>query len=552
MSRKWFAGPLAAAATPCLALSACTLGVDSRSDAMTSEASVSASPVDAPGLPPVPAGLEAFYQQQVDWKKCADDASFQCATVKVPLDYADPSGRTIDLALKKLPSTSGEPIGTLLTNPGGPGASGLEYVSQEGVFSDALRAGYDVLGFDPRGVGDSTPLTCLSPKEIDETAKAALEAATSGAAPDRRDVAAAEMGEETAESTERSAAELATRCEQYSPVPELIDHMDTASVVRDMDVLRALSGDARLHYLGTSYGTYLGARYAELFPENVGRMVLDSAQNPSQEQADNIVQQAEAIEKSLHTYVKHCQAGRDCPLTGDAESGVAQIGELIQRATAKPLTSQVGDDVDGATLAKTLTDLMYDNSSWDILTAALAPAIKDGDGTGLALLADPSLADAEADPQEQAANEAKAAANESAIAAIDCLDYPVRGDEAGWDERAEQIKRVAPILGGGLSYPDAFCKGWGHHTDHQPKEIRAAGAAPILVVGITGDPATPYQWARALAAQLDSARLLTVEGNGHGAYMRKGECVDNTIDAYLLRGELPEQDLTCREEVKQY
>lgn len=552
MSREWYAGPLAVAATACLALSACTLGVDGRSEAMTSGASVSASPVDAPSMPPVPAGLEDFYRQQVDWSTCADDASFQCATVKVPLDYADPSGRTIDLALKKLPSTSGEPIGTLLTNPGGPGVSGLEYVSQEGVFSDALRAGYDVLGFDPRGVGDSTPLTCLSPQEIDETAKASLEAATSGAPPDGRDVAAAEMGEETAESTERSAAELATRCEQYSPEPELIDHMDTASVARDMDVLRALSGDARLHYLGTSYGTYLGARYAELFPENVGRMVLDSAQDPSQEQADNIVQQAEAIEKSLHTYVKHCQAGRDCPLTGDADSGVAQIGELIQKAAAAPLPTTQGAPVDGETLTKALIDLMYDNSAWDLLTAALTRAIKDDDGTGFAILANPSLVDEEADPQELAQKDARNAANENAISAVDCLDYPVRGDKAGWDEQAERIKQVAPVLGGGLSYPDAFCKGWGHHTDHQPGEVRAAGAAPILVVGITGDPATPYQWAQALAAQLDSARLLTVEGSGHGAYMRKGECVDNTIDAYLLRGELPAQDLTCKEEIEQY
>ncbi|NDR53823.1 alpha/beta hydrolase [Actinomyces sp. 432] len=542
--------PLAAVAAACLLASACAVG---GADSAPSGGRTAPVPVDASDSPPVPAGLEAFYGQKPDWHSCDDDAAFQCATVKVPLDYDAPAGKTISLAVKKLPSTSGNPIGTLLTNPGGPGGSGLEYVSQEGVFSDALRAGYDILGFDPRGVGESTPLTCLSPQEIEEAARGALEAGEpTPAAQPQEDTAQEEMAAESAQDSEQAAAELAARCEQYSPVPEIIDHMDTASVARDLDVLRALSGDNRLHYLGTSYGTYLGARYAELFPENVGRMVLDSAQDPAQENADNVVQQAEAIEKSLHAYVEHCQAGTDCPLTGGVASGVEQIGQLIQRATATPLPSTVGEDVDGETLTSTLVDLMYDNSAWDLLTAALTPAINNGDGTALAVIANPDLVDAEADPAELAQKQAREAANQYAISAVDCLDYPVRGDEPQWDAQAEEIKRVAPILGEGLGYADAFCQGWGHHTDHQPGQIRATGAAPILVVGITGDPATPYQWSQALVKQLDSARLLTVQGNGHGAYMRKGECVDNAIDAYLLRGELPHKDLTCAEQVQQY
>ncbi|WP_158247690.1 alpha/beta hydrolase [Actinomyces qiguomingii] len=544
MSRRGLAGPFAAVAAACLALSACMPGNGSGGDA-----AASASPVHAPSAAPIPAGLETFYNQTVDWKDCEDDASFKCATVKVPLNYEEPSGQTIDLALKKLPSTSGNPIGSLLTNPGGPGGSGLEYVSQEGVFSDALRSAYDIIGFDPRGVGESTPLTCMSPQEIEQTAQAALEP---GDAADAAEPQQEEMEEDSAQSSEQAAAELSARCEQYSPVPGIIDHMDTASVARDMDVLRALSADARLNYLGTSYGTYLGARYAEMFPANVGRMVLDSAQDPAQENADNVVDQAEAIEKSLHAYVEHCQSGDNCPLTGDVASGVEQIGQLIQKATATPLPSSVGEAVDGATLTKVLVDLMYDNSAWDILTAALTQAINNNDGSALAVIANPSLVDDETDPQELAQKDARDAANQHAITAVDCLDYPVRGNQAQWDAQAEEIKRVAPTLGAGLGYSDAFCKGWGHHTDHQPGEIRATGAAPILVVGITGDPATPYQWAQALAEQLDSARLLTVEGNGHGAYMRKGECVDNAIDAYLLRGELPEEGKTCVEEVKQY
>ncbi|SHI47371.1 Pimeloyl-ACP methyl ester carboxylesterase [Actinomyces denticolens] len=545
-------------ATACLLLSSCTAGTSPSSSSAGTTPSVpsSAVPVDAPSAPPVPAGLESYYSQKVDWSPCEDNASFECATVTVPLDYDDPSGQTIDLAVKKLPSTSGGPIGTLLTNPGGPGGSGVDYVSQEGVFSDALRSAYDIIGFDPRGVGQSTPLTCLSPQEISDTVAAELEASGAGAAQDPADAAQTEepgetAGEETAESTEQTAAELASKCEQNSPVPGIIDHMDTASVARDMDVLRALSGDNRLHYLGVSYGTYLGARYAEMFPSHVGRMVLDSAQDPSRENAENVVEQAEAIEKSLHTYVEHCQSGEDCPLTGDTEAGVAQIKELIDKASASPLPVTIGQSVDGATLTRALIDLMYDNSAWDLLTGALRQAIRDNDGTGLAVLADPDLLDQTTDPQERAEQEAAQAANENAISAVDCLDYPVRGDSAQWEAQAERIKEVAPTLGTGLTFPDAFCQGWGHHGDHEPGQIRATGAAPILVIGITDDPATPYQWAQALASQLDSARLVTVEGHGHGAYGRKGECVDNAVDRYLLRGELPDSDLTCTEEVEQ-
>ncbi|VEG27621.1 Tripeptidyl aminopeptidase precursor [Actinomyces howellii] len=490
-------------ATACLLLSSCTAGT-------TTSAPSSAVPVDAPSAPPVPAGLESYYSQKVDWAPCEDDASFECATVTVPLDYDDPSGQTIDLALKKLPSTSGNPIGTLLTNPGGPGGSGVDYVSQEGVFSDALRSAYDIIGFDPRGVGKSTPLTCLSPQEISDTVAAELEASGAGAAQDPADAAQTEepsevAGEETADSTEQTAAELASKCEQNSPVPGIIDHMDTASVARDMDVLRGLSGDNRLYYLGVSYGTYLGARYAEMFPSHVGRMVLDSAQDPSRENAENVVEQAEAIERSLHAYVEHCQSGKDCPLTGDTEAGVAQIKELIDKASTSPLPVTIGQPVDGATLTRALIDLMYDNSVWDLLTGALRQAIRDNDGTGLAVLADPDLLDDTTDPQELAEQEAAETANENAISAVDCLDYPVRGDSAQWEAQAERIKEVAPTLGTGLAFPDAFCQGWGHHGDHEPGQIRATGAAPILVIGITGDP-LPVGAGSRLSARLGPPR----------------------------------------------
>lgn len=521
-----------------LVLGACTAG------GVTGQAA-QATPVAAASAAPVPAGLESFYNQEVSWAPCEDDDTFHCATVKVPLDYDNPAGQSIDLALKKLPSTSGHPIGSLLVNPGGPGGSGIELVSQgPAAFSEKLRAGFDIIGFDPRGVGASTPLTCLSKQEMDEIIQESTGQDSQGtqAGATQEDEGVSE--EITAESAIEEGRTTASSCEMNSSVPEIIDHMDTDSVARDLDVLRALADDERLYYLGTSYGTFLGTRYAELFPANVGRMVLDSAVDPSLGMSELGLGQATAMEASLRTYVETCQAGSSCPLDGDVDAGMARLRELIDSANDSPLpTDEPGVAVDGATIQATLIDLMYDDYAWGDLTAALTEAIDEGKATQLAALAEPPST--ETDPQAAAEAQAQAAANEPAINAVDCLDYPVEGDRAQWDEQAEEIKRSAPTVGDGLGYNQAFCQGWGRQSERQPAAARAAGAAPILVVGVTGDPATPYQWAQALASQLESGHLLTVEGNGHGAYMRTGECVDTAVDAYLLRGELPKEGLTC-------
>lgn len=522
--------PAAAAAALCLCLAACA-------DAVTIEPSgIVASPAA------VPHGLEAFYTQSVSWQACEDDDDFQCATVAVPLDYDDPAGATIDLALRKLPASSGEPIGSLLVNPGGPGGSGIAQVSEGAAsFSANLRAGFDLIGFDPRGVGASTPLVCLTTQEIAQTAEAAQSPSASDPAEESDD------GEVSASALAEEGRQIAADCEHNSEVPGIIDHMDTSSVARDMDVLRALAGDSRLYYLGTSYGTYLGARYAELFPANVGRMVLDSAQDPSLSNEQQTVDQAEARERTLRAYIEQCQQGRDCPLTGGVDQGVRQLHELVERADTAPLpTDYPGVSLDGQTILGIIGDLMYDSSSWPYLTEALTAAIKDDDATELALLGEPG-ANGLAETTEEAWDYAVSTANAAANYAVDCLDYPVQGDESQWDANAATIEEVAPTLGRGLRYPEAFCNGWGHHGDHEPAEVTAPGVPPILVIGITVDPATPYQWSQALAAQLESGRLLTVEGSGHGAYMHLGgACVDTAVDSYLLRGELPAEGTTCR------
>lgn len=542
-----------AAAALCLCLAACATN---GAPAAIEPSGIAASPAA------VPQGLEAFYTQSVSWQACQDDADFQCATITVPLDYDDPAGTTIDLALKKLPASSGEPIGSLLVNPGGPGGSGIDLVSEGAAsFSANLRAGFDIIGFDPRGVGASTPLVCLTPQEIAQTAEAAqspsatdpTDAATAPAA-DPATAPVTDPATEGSDDVELSAdvlaeegRQIAADCEHNSAQPGIIDHMDTSSVARDMDVLRALAGDARLYYFGTSYGTYLGARYAELFPTNVGRMVLDSAQDPSLNNEQQTMDQAAARELTLRAYIEQCQLSRDCPLTGDVDQGLQQLHELAARANTTPLpTEYPGVSLDGETILTTVGDLMYDSTTWPSLTEALTAAIEDDDATALALLGEPGANGLAQTPQE-AQDYAMATANEAANYAVDCLDYPIQGDQAQWDANAATIEQAAPTLGRGMGYPEAFCQGWGHHGDHEPAEVAAPGAPPILVIGITVDPATPYQWAQALASQLDSGRLLTVEGTGHGAYMRLGgACVEEAVDSYLLRGELPAEGTTCQ------
>lgn len=523
--RAWLL-PLSAALGACVVLSGCA------------QSSIEPVAISASAAP-VPRGLEDFYLQKVSWQTCEDDKDYQCATVQAPLDYDKPEDKRIELALKKLPASSGKPIGSLLVNPGGPGGSGVEYVSEKETFSKDLRKSYDIIGFDPRGIGKSTPLTCLSPKEITDVAEAVRQGA------DPQDVEGSEAPEEeSAQTATESGSDLAQTCEQNS-AEGLLDNMDTASVARDMDMLRALAGDAKLNYFGASYGTYLGARYAELFPGNVGRMVLDSAQDPSLQQAQLRIEQAAALERALGAYIESCQAGFGCPLPGDFAEGKAKLKEFIDRADREPIpVGETGQSLSGQEIVSGVGQLLYDDRTWPTLNEALSKAMTDNDATALAELTD------QRDPDEDPETTAKGIANQTADRAVDCQDYPVRGDQATWDAEAARIKEIAPIMGEGLAYQDAFCQGWGHHSGHEPGKIKASGAAPILVLGVTGDPSTPYEWAQALAAQLESGRLVTVTGNGHGAYQRLGDCVNDAVDTYLLRGEAPDKDITCEGELQ--
>ena len=532
---------------------------------------------------PIPSGLESFYRQAVNWYPCAatdgvekasettaqasasttaaatasaqtaapssdgaagtagsleeetDTATFSCAVITVPLDYANPKGETISIAVKKRAATGGHAQGALFINPGGPGDSGVSFAERAGnAFSPDLLNAYDIIGFDPRGVGSSTAITCSSDDDSSSsTAEPSTSAGATASPSAGTEASGGESYEEWAESTRQSFQELTEQCASHTEPAALLDHVDTVSAARDLDILRALAGQEKLNYLGFSYGTYLASVYAETFPGNTGRMVLDGAIDPSLSLAEQGLGQAKGFEQALRTYVDYCQNSTGCPLSGGTDAGVQQIRDLITSANSTPLaTGDPNRTVTGSDIVAALSEYLYTTEqNWEPLNKALDQAINHRDGSAFVA----------SEEQETSSKDDGG----GAFQAVTCLDYPVEGDKTTWAAQYEQAKREAPVFADSAVGMDLVCSVWGHNGTRKPAQIHARGAAPILVVGTTGDPATPYAWSKSLAEQLDSGQLLTWEGNGHTAYGGDASCVNDAVDAYLISGTMPKKGLTC-------
>ena len=483
----------------------------------------------------VPKGLESFYGQKVAWYDCvatagveksAEKTGFQCAKVTVPLDYSKPDGQTIEIAMKKHQATGSVRQGTLFMNPGGPGGSGVDNVGAMATTTFAgVQSAYDIIGFDPRGIGSSTAITCSTDAEA--KAMEGVSPVDGAGAPVAFEKRAAVMSERF--------KQLEADCASRTKPTELLDHVDTVSVARDLDILRALSGDQKLNYTGFSYGTYLGATYAELFPANTGRLVLDGALDPSLSYSERRQGQARGFERALRNYVSWCQSGQNCPLTGDTDAGLQQIGDVFTSANQSPVpSSDPNRPVTGEEMKRIVGFILYfPESSWSAVSEALGQVINEHDASAFRAMADQIAAQ----PQ----------VNAGANIGINCLDYRVEGNMATWTAQSKELERIAPRFATVTEAGDLGCQAWGHTGTQPSKALHAKGAAPILVIGTTGDPATPYEWAEALADQLDSGQLLTWEGNGHAAYTNSGHgpCVTQAVDTYLLTGTMPKKGLTC-------
>ncbi len=477
---------------------------------------------------PGPATLAQYYAQKLSWTSCSD--GLQCATLRAPLDWAHLSSGSISLALVRQRAT-GTRLGSLLMNPGGPGESGVEFIKDDidDAVDKTLQKNFDIVGFDPRGVGESTPVTCYDAAAMD----AYLYAIVPGPIGSSGWIAA----------QKKLAAGFAAACTRNTgPV---LAHVDTVSAARDLDLERAVLGDAKLNYLGYSYGTYLGTIYAGLFPGRVGRFVLDGADDPwlGGSTGPYDTSQAVAFEGDLKAYLKACLAGKTvaigskaCAFHGTVASALASVTALLARVDRTPIRNRDGRMLGSSTLATAIFSDLYSPYEWPDLN----------DLFGRVMRGDASTAFAASDSYNGRNSDGTYADN-SYVAdfAIQCLDNG--SDDTLSDMRAEaaQLKKDAPVLGIYDAYTEIGCGAWPYGPLPFPKAVHAAGANPIIVVGTTGDPATPYADAKALARQLDSGVLVTYHGEGHTAYDRGITCIDRVVDAYFVAGTVPWTDPSC-------
>lgn len=464
-----------------------------------------------------------FESQRPEWRSCS--GGMECAEVFAPLDWSDPEGERITLALVKQPALGGNPIGTLFVNPGGPGASGASFIAEsiDYAVGEPLQQAYDVIGWDPRGVGDSSAVACLDARGMDEYLFGLGE--TEGLE---------EGSDEWIAAASEESAGFGEAC--LDATGPLLGHVDTDSTVRDLDMLRAIVGDDKLNYLGYSYGTYIGARYADAFPERVGRLVLDGAIDPSADEAEVVRQQTVGFEAALRAYVTDCLNDSGCPVTGSVDQAMAQWGALLDQVDERPIEASDGRVLTSGTLLTSIITPLYSQDNWTYLDQ-LFETVSDGDADLAFMLADFYYGRSNGVYEDNSTE---------AFMAINCLDYPaaVPLDADRMRADADELAELAPTIGRFQGFGDVFCASWPVRGALTRDPVTAAGADPILVVGTTGDPATPYRWAVALAEQLRSGVLVTFEGEGHTAY-GQSDCVTAVVDDYFLRGTVPTADPLC-------
>jgi pimeloyl-ACP methyl ester carboxylesterase len=462
-----------------------------------------------------------FYHQVLRWSPCAD--GMQCATARAPMDWSDPSADTINLALVRQPALSGHSQGSLLVNPGGPGGSGFDFVRDSVDFAtdDQLQQHFDIVGFDPRGVGRSTAVRCYTnPAELDSYIY---------------DIPPGTVG------SDKWIAALATSSKKFGQrclklTGPLLGLVDTESAARDLDLLRAILGDKKLNYLGYSYGTLLGAVYAGLFPSKTGRLVLDGAVDPAASDFEGTATQAKGFESALHAFLVECPRHNDCPFHGSVDENLADIRALLDNLDASPLRGDDGRKLGSSTMFIAIIFPLYDRDSWSYLRMLFTDVFKGETEFAFELADGYNGRDADG---TYSSNQTEA------FISINCLDEHGHPSVAAMRREAAQLKKLAPVFGPQMSYGGTGCANWSVPAKRVPAPIAAPGSSDILVIGTTNDPATPYEWAVRVAQTLERGHLITYTGEGHTAYNKSNSCVNNAVDAYLIRGTVPSADPQC-------
>jgi pimeloyl-ACP methyl ester carboxylesterase len=498
---------VAAAAT--ILLGACTSG----------QPDVVVSPLPSPSeTREQPNALRPFYAQRAQWSECD---GFECARVEAPLDYDRPKGQRITLSLLRRPADNqDEKIGALFVNPGGPGVSGISYArAAEILFTRPVLEHYDIVGWDPRGVGASTAISCMSDEETDVYYE------TDGTPDDATEV----------RDLVRLLDGFTTGCVEDSP--ELIPELGTFNSARDLDILRAAVDEQRLNYFGASYGTELGAVYAELFPQRVGRVVLDAALDPQVSSERLARGQLRGFQRATTAFLADCVARRGCAVGPTVDAAEQQLIDLLANTDEDPLSSESGRPVTESLATTGMISAMYSEASgWPSLRLGLAQAMK-GDGTVLLALADTYA--------ERNADGTYASNVNSAFPAISCTDRPESASVAEARARVGRYEQISPIFGRGFAWASVGCRDWPAPGGEFPTTVTAKGADPILVIGTTRDPATPFAWSVTLARSLQKGVLIARDGDGHTGYNAGNPCVDAAVDRYLVSGDVPADPTRC-------
>ncbi len=485
--------------------SACAHRADSDPRARAASSTTSTTtkaPSSNPGTDP---GALEYVPDPIAWSRCTYG---QCATVRVPLDYRNPTGRTIDLGVARVPA-KGTRIGALFVNPGGPGATGQDFAATLAtLLPSKITQSFDIIGVDPRGVGKSNPIRCgIDPTKL--------------------------YGVDYTIDSPEDRTELLDVTKQYIDDctiqdGDVLPFLGTRDVVRDMDAVRAAMGDAQLSYLGFSYGTVIGQEYAALFPSRVRAMVLDGVVNIGPSGLELAAEQAAGFETALARFVAYCDGGSQCQASGNEMGVVEQVLALAERAGGIPAPSAgrpagPGEAVLGIALA------LYSRSLWSRLDSALVAATQ-GDASQLVALADQYLQ----------------GGGFEVYFAVNCLDFswPSRDPDAVL-AAAKQAGVASPHFGEALVNDYVRCADW-PVAPAPLKPTSAPGTPPILVVSTTGDPATPYEAGVEVAKRLTNGVLVTNEGDGHTVVADGKRCIDDIVTTYLIASTAPADGTTCR------
>ncbi|MGW5496524.1 alpha/beta hydrolase [Streptomyces olivaceoviridis] len=476
--------------------------------------------------------------QKLDWQSCPapseaegggsppsplpNGGEWQCATMQAPLDWSRPKGDTIGIALIRAQASgpASRRIGSLVFNFGGPGGSGVTTLPAFGADYVALRTRYDLVSFDPRGVGRSAPVECESDAQLDEYFQ-------QDATPDDR----AEQVQLLDRTRQFNAA-----CEKNSR--KILPHVRTTDAARDMDLMRQVLGDDKLHYFGISYGTELGGVYAHLFPKHVGRAVLDAVVDPTQTPEEGALGQARGFQLALDNFARDCTSKvEECPIGSTEQEVKDRIAHLLADLEKKPIPGIFPRQLTQTAATNGIAQSLYSKDFWEYLTEGLEQAY-DGDGKILMLLSD----------SMNGRNENGEYSNLTAAnTAINCSDEKPRYTADYVQRRLPEFRAASPLFGDFLAWGMVSCTDWAVPGAADHPDVSAPGAAPILVVGNTGDPATPYEGARKMVEALGKGVgiELTYKGQGHGAYDSKNTCVQNAVNGYLLDGRPPKANTVC-------